>query len=244
MTDQIIIVSGGIPRAIKDVTSNSKILTHPNLNAASSAVFEHGFKEELSDLSISLYTYDETSGEMIRIVKGGTPDLADFTIVATPGSTTTKITVTNGTATQQDLAVLISRGDYAEYLDQLDDVALATLADGDALVYEAATKLWKNKLIVGAKGDKGDTGDTGPASEPPVFYSELTYDVNGRVEAVDTWTTSAKTLKLFNKQFTYSSGAGLLTEVTITRISDSSQTVKTLSYSSGGVLEMITKTVV
>jgi len=90
-----------------------------------------------------------------------------------------------------------------------------------------------------APGETGIQGVTGLAYGLTEFYSELTYNGDGMVSDIDTWTTSAKTLKLFNRHFTYS--AGLLIEATITNVSDSSQTIQTFTYTDG-ILTEITKT--
>lgn len=64
-------------------------------------------------------------------------------------------------------------------------------------------------------------------------YSEITYDVEGRVDTVDIWETSAKSLHLYNKQFTYDGTSGDLTQVVITRSADNKQSQKTITYDSG-----------
>lgn len=75
-------------------------------------------------------------------------------------------------------------------------------------------------------------------------YSEMSYDTEGRVEDVDIWETDAKLLKLYTKHFTYSGTTGYLDQVVITRIADSKQSQKDLTYDNDGVLIKVTNTVI
>ena len=74
-------------------------------------------------------------------------------------------------------------------------------------------------------------------------YSEISYDTEGRVEAVDIWETEAKILKLYTKHFTYNA-TGYLDQVVITRLADSKQSQKDLTYDNDGVLIKVTNTVI
>lgn len=75
-------------------------------------------------------------------------------------------------------------------------------------------------------------------------YSELSYDTEGRVEAMDIWETEAKLLKLYTKNFTYNGSTGYLDQVVITRLADSKQSQKDLTYDNNGVLIKVTNTVI
>ena len=62
------------------------------------------------------------------------------------------------------------------------------------------------------------------------YYKHFTY-TSGDLTAIDIYTTSAMSTKLFNKTLTYTSGD--LTQVKTTRISDGATLTKTLAYSGG-----------
>jgi hypothetical protein len=118
----------------------SRFYLAPNINNADFVVLEHNFKCSFSELKILLYTYNEGTGELTRIVKGGTPDLDNFVIAATGGFTTTKVTITNNTGSQQDVAVVITQGYYA--VKDLSNVSQTAPTNGQILVYRTGTGLY------------------------------------------------------------------------------------------------------
>lgn len=128
---------------------NSRFFTVDALLDGSSADFEHNFKTSFSELRINLYQRDTGTGELTRVVAGGVPDLADFTIIATPGALTTQVRVTNNTGAPQDIAIIVVHGKGAEKLDDLDDVDPSGAEDGQAIVYDSTLGKWKP----GASGD-------------------------------------------------------------------------------------------
>lgn len=127
---------------------NSRFFVALDLNDSSSVDFEHNFKCAIGELRFLVYNIDG-GGELTRIVKGGTPDLDDIAIIAKVGSTTTHITVTNNTGSQQDLALVVVQGKGAEVLSDLADCDTTGKEDGQALVYSLAL----SKFIPGASGD-------------------------------------------------------------------------------------------
>lgn len=74
----------------------------------------------------------------------------------------------------------------------------------------------------------------------PSFYTEISYDVNGRITNTDVYDTSAKTLHIFNKTFTYT--GALMTKVVITRVYDSKSVEKDITYDGNGKPLTITRT--
>ncbi len=87
---------------------------------------DHNFKDAFTNLRIHLFSRNVGDGELTRIVKGGSPDLDNFTIAATPGNLTTQTRITNNTGGPQDLAVIIFQGFFAEKFTDLSDVDLIT----------------------------------------------------------------------------------------------------------------------
>jgi hypothetical protein len=128
----------------------SRFYISDNVNDGASVDWEHNFKCAISELKIILFSHDEGTGELTRIVSGGTPDLDDFTIIATPSFATTKIRVTNNTGGQVDIAGVIFQGDFAEVMKDLDDVdsGLAPLND-QVLQFETSSGKWKAKTFAG-----------------------------------------------------------------------------------------------
>jgi hypothetical protein len=87
---------------------DSRFFTADALGDGSSVDLEHNFKTDFTELRINLYERDTVTGELTKIVSEGAPDFDDFTIVATPGSLTTQVRVTNNTGSAQDIAVVIA----------------------------------------------------------------------------------------------------------------------------------------
>lgn len=94
---------------IGDMT-NSRFFTEDALANAASVDFDHNFKTAFDQLVANLYERNTGTGELTRIVSGGTPDLDDFVIAATPGFLTTNIRVTNNTGSAQDIALVVVHG--------------------------------------------------------------------------------------------------------------------------------------
>ena len=128
---------------------NGRYFTEENLADAASVDFTHNFKVAFSELKPLLYSWDTGTDELTRIVSGGSPDLDDFTIEATPGNLTTQIRVTNNTGGDQDIALVVLHGKGAESIDELNDVDISTTPpeEGQALVWET------DKFVPGASGD-------------------------------------------------------------------------------------------
>jgi len=93
---------------------------------AASIDMDHNFKDAFTNLRIHVFERNTGDGELTRIVKGGSPDLDNFTLAATPGNLTTQTRITNNTGGPQDLAVIIFQGAFAEKLTDLSDVDLVT----------------------------------------------------------------------------------------------------------------------
>lgn len=121
---------------------NSRFFTVDALANGGTANFEHNFKTAFTELRINLYLRNTTTGELTRIVSGGTPDLSAFAIVATPGSETTQISITNNSGAARDLAVVVVHGKGAEKINDLDDVDTTGVVDQNALIYDAVLQKW------------------------------------------------------------------------------------------------------
>jgi hypothetical protein len=74
----------------------------------------------------------------------------------------------------------------------------------------------------------------------PSFYTEISYDIGGRMTGSDTWDTSSKGLHIFNKVFTYT--GSLLTRAVITRVYDGKEIQKDIVYDGLGKVLNITRT--
>lgn len=96
---------------------NSRFFTEDALADSSFVDFEHNFKTAFNEIRVNLYDRDTGTGELTRIESGGTPDLDDFTIEATPGSLTTSVRITNNTGSAQDIAAVVNHGKSAGELD-------------------------------------------------------------------------------------------------------------------------------
>jgi hypothetical protein len=90
-------------------------------------------------------------------------------------------------------------------LDELHDVNLSTLVDGDVLRYNSATGVWTNSQVVGPTGPTGATGPTGPqgGAAGRTFYlnrtdtSDLTgYFIAGESPSVNALTSYTIQLSL------------------------------------------------
>lgn len=74
----------------------------------------------------------------------------------------------------------------------------------------------------------------------PEFYTEVVYDINNIVQDVNTYDSSSKTLHIFNKHYTYSSG--LPTKIEITRVYDGQKITKDIVYDINGYILNVTRT--
>ena len=74
----------------------------------------------------------------------------------------------------------------------------------------------------------------------PSFYTEPSYDINGRITQSDIWDTSAKALHLFSKVYTYT-GVNL-TKVVVTRVYDGKSLEKDIVYDINNRMLNITRT--
>jgi len=136
-------------KKIGDMT-NSRYFVADNLDTATYIDWVHNFQCAFSELKVILYSHNEGTGELTRIVSGGTPDLDDFSIIATPSYETTKIRVTNNTGSTQDIACVIVQADFAEVMKDLDDVdsSLAPIND-QVLQYDGVAAKWKARTLSG-----------------------------------------------------------------------------------------------
>ena len=147
----------GLETRVKDMwikvgdNANSRYFVEENLANSASVDFEHNLKCAFAELRTILYGYDSGTGQLTRLVSGGSPDLDDFTVEATPGDTTTQVRVTNSTGSEQDIALVVIHGRGAENLDDLDDVDTSGKSDGQALVYSTSSSKW----VPGAGGGGG-----------------------------------------------------------------------------------------
>lgn len=132
---------------IGDMT-NSRYFISDNLNNGASVDLDHNYQCAFSELKIILYSHNEGTGELTRIVTGGTPDLANFTIAATTSFETKKVTVTNNTGSQQDIATIIVQGDFAETIAELDDFDTGTAPlNNQVMQWVTATGKWTPKTL-------------------------------------------------------------------------------------------------
>jgi len=124
-------------------SSNSRYFSQAALADAASVDFEHNFKTAFGELRYMLYSWNTGTGELTRIVTGGSPDLANFTIAATPGSLTTQIRVTNNTGGAEDIALVVVHGRGPEVLSDLDDFDNTGVANGYVPVWVAANNQYE-----------------------------------------------------------------------------------------------------
>lgn len=119
---------------------NSRFFTEDALANAASVDFDHNFKTAFAELRVNLFTRNIGDGELTRIEKGGSPDLDDFTIAATPGSLTTQVRITNNTGGPVDLAAVVVHGKGAEVISDLEDVDTVTTPPtiGQSLVWDGS----------------------------------------------------------------------------------------------------------
>ena len=74
----------------------------------------------------------------------------------------------------------------------------------------------------------------------PSFYSEPTYDINGRITRTDVWDTPAKALHIFSKVFTYTGNN--LTQVLTSRLYDGKTILKVVGYDINNRIINVTRT--
>ena len=90
---------------------NSRFFTANIAGSGGTVDLEHNFKVAIGELNAILYSYNTGTGLSTRMVSGGSPDLDDFTIVATAGFETTKITVTNNSGGAEDVSIVLIHGE-------------------------------------------------------------------------------------------------------------------------------------
>ena len=86
-------------------------------------------------------------------------------------------------------------------------------------------------------GGGGGSGHTHP--DPSDDYTEPTFDSDGVLTAMSTWTSSLKSTVVSSKAFTYTEG--LLTQIVERDENNAVHLTKTITYDSDGNLESITK---
>lgn len=124
-------------------------LSVPN---TTSVDLEHDFRVAFGQIRWDIYTIASTDPyDLTRVTSSSSPSLSQFTVVATPGLTTTKIRVTNNTGSTQSIMLVaildplfLSEGDVQDI-----DIVTTAPQDGQALVYDAAS----SKFKPGASGD-------------------------------------------------------------------------------------------
>jgi len=101
--------------------------------------FIHNFSVDISELSFILYSL--TTGPILstKMVSGGTPDLDDFPITATPGSLTTSVRVTNNSGGDEDVSLLILHNGQASGSGGDPSFRVASLTAGGTIKYLAGT---------------------------------------------------------------------------------------------------------
>jgi hypothetical protein len=124
----------------------SRFFTAVSLADGASIDFDHNFQAAFSELGARLYLWDNGTGELSRV-----DPLTGWTIAATAGFLTKKVTVTNNTGSAKTFALWLFQWPLIEKLDDLADVDLVSAApeDGQAMVYNAALAKW----VPGASGD-------------------------------------------------------------------------------------------
>lgn len=107
------------------------------INNSSSATFLHNYNTDIANLRTYLYEIDG-SGNLVPIVSGGSPDLDDFTIAASPPNDEfIGITVQNNTGSSITIAALIYQAPLVEKLSDLQDVNFPSpAANGQVLQYD------------------------------------------------------------------------------------------------------------
>lgn len=131
---------------------SSRILVNLNVADTATATFQHDIRVAFSELRWDLYLAANTDPyDLTRITSSSSPALSQFTVSATPGFTTTKIDVLNSSGSTQNLVLVVHIDPLKLSEGDIDDVDVTTVApqDGQALVYEATSSLWKP----GASGD-------------------------------------------------------------------------------------------
>jgi len=118
-----------------------------NLDAAASVDCDHNFNTELNNLRYDLYSWNESTGELTFLTESTTPKRSEIALIAKVGDTLKQMTITNNSAAQVDLGLVVVH-DPIE-INELTDVNTAGKEDGQALVYDSATDTWKP----GASGD-------------------------------------------------------------------------------------------
>lgn len=93
------------------------------LNNAASADVEHNFKDAFANLRFHIFQVDTGTKELTRLVSGGSPNLDDIAVIATPSFETTQARITNNSGGPLDLAVIVFQGFFAEKLEDLSDIA-------------------------------------------------------------------------------------------------------------------------
>lgn len=111
-----------------------------SLASAASVDLEHNFRVPFGELRWDLYSWNTGTSELTRVTAATTPALSAYTVVATPGLTTTKTRVTNGSGATRNL-VLVLLNDPIE-LDELVDVTVTAPALNQVLTWNGTA--WVN----------------------------------------------------------------------------------------------------
>jgi hypothetical protein len=86
---------------------SSRYFEAPTLANAGTTAFVHNYKCPFADLSLFLYALNTGSGELTRLDETTSPKRSEFSAVATSGSETTSITVTNNSGSTQAIAAIV-----------------------------------------------------------------------------------------------------------------------------------------
>lgn len=131
---------------------SSRIIAYVGLANGATVTLEHDFRVAFADLRYDLFILTGTDPyDLTRVTDSSTPLRSQFTIIANVTNPTTHIDVTNNSGASRDFAVVlemdpiyIREGDIKDF-----DVISVPPEDGQAAVYDAASKTWKP----GASGD-------------------------------------------------------------------------------------------
>ncbi len=88
---------------------HSRFFTKDGLANAAGQDFDHNFNTPLADLRVILYKRNTGTGELTPLSEDTTPKRSDFTVGPKSGDEKKQITVTNGSGSSQDIAVVIKQ---------------------------------------------------------------------------------------------------------------------------------------
>jgi hypothetical protein len=122
-----------------------------NLNAAASVDCDHNYNTDLANLHIDIYGWNEGTELLTYLDETTTPKLSEIAVIAKVGDTKKQITVTNNSAGQVDLALVLSQEILFLREGDIKDIDIVSTPpeDGQSLVFETSSQKFKP----GASGD-------------------------------------------------------------------------------------------